>query len=61
MMKIENDGNGYYAIIGASNRASVYSRDIPGAGGKWFPTRAAAQAACDEWNAAHSDETECED
>jgi hypothetical protein len=55
---IENEGNGFYAIIGGSNRAAVYSRDIPGAGGKWFPTHAEAQAACDAWNSSHADEAD---
>lgn len=41
-----------YAIIN-SVCAQVYSKDIPGAGGKWFESEADAQAACDEWNAAH--------
>jgi hypothetical protein len=48
--KIENNGNGYYAIQDGAGYARVYGIDIPGAGGKWFSTRDDAQRACDEWN-----------
>jgi len=47
------DGDGFYAIQDGRGFASVYRKDIPGAGSRWFPTRDAAQAACDEWNEAH--------
>ena len=51
----DNNGEGFYAIIGAGNFAQPRAYDIPGAGGKWYPTRGEAQAACDAWNAKHAE------
>jgi len=48
--------DGFYAIQDGSGVARVYSFDIPGAGGKWFPTREEAQRACDEWNDEEDDQ-----
>ena len=42
-----------YAIVN-SVCAQVYSQDIPGAGGRYFPTDEEAQVACDEYNKIHA-------
>lgn len=49
---IENNGNGWYA-----RSTGVYEKDIPGAGCRWFPTRAQAEAYQAEAEAALEDES----